>query len=222
MHMLTLAILGALQADAALRFRQALRCLRPSTADLVSWEVLSRIALAAHHPRMQAGAAPTAWQTATLLISSTVPDILEGERTIKPHREKWRASFPLDMSVSAAVIWIADHVCPAGHAKEIIAFLLGANGMSSSRAAQQLAAKRALGSLTATAPDALYPDVMARVTPLLDRTAHNAVRVFCQPQLSKTRNQDACGLAMTVTPCTERHASELLPDVHLAAAFLND
>jgi hypothetical protein len=71
----------------------------------------------------------------------------------------------------------------AGHAKEAVAFLLGANGMSSSHAAQELAAEHALGSLMAAASDALYPEIMAQVTPLLDRTAHDAVRMPCQPQL---------------------------------------
>ena len=54
--------------------------------------------------------------------------------------------------------------------------MLGADGMSSSQAAQRLAAQRALGSLMAAAPDALYPAIMARITSLLDRTAHDVVR----------------------------------------------
>ncbi len=78
---------------------------------------------------------------------------------------------------------VADDKCVlAGHASECVALLLGDAGMSSSQAAQRLAATRALGSLLAAAPEALYPAVLKRATPLLDGAAHDAVCWLCSAQ----------------------------------------
>ena len=70
----------------------------------------------------------------------------------------------------------------AGHASESVALLLGDAGMSSSQAAQRLAAARALTSLLSAAPEAMYPALLKRATPLLDRAAHDAVCWLCSVQ----------------------------------------
>ena len=59
---------------------------------------------------------------------------------------------------------------------ELVGLLLGSEGVGSSQVSQRAAAGAALGSFMADAAELLYSCVMEHIEPLLDPTAHDAVR----------------------------------------------
>lgn len=60
--------------------------------------------------------------------------------------------------------------------QELVSLLLGPAGSGSDLPRQREAAAAALGALMADAPELLYSRIMEQLAPLLDRTAHDAVR----------------------------------------------
>ena len=61
-----------------MHFRNTLLCLRLASADAVSWGLLLRSALAAHHPRVQPEVKPRLWRAFTQQISAAIPSTLSG------------------------------------------------------------------------------------------------------------------------------------------------
>ena len=163
-----------LQGESAVRFRHILRCLRPTSPDVLSSEVLVDFAMAAHHPRVQTKPDPRLWQAVTQQISAAIPSILAGELSLKP-AVLYELYVAYAGIASFCIGSLTIMACFAGHASGVAATLLSDDGMSSSSAAQRLAAERALGSLMAADPEALYTAVMELASPLLEREAHDAV-----------------------------------------------